>query len=159
MRRRTILTALAGTALVCAPTMRAQERGSWRPASKTAQSITGDVTFNGDRMTINFFSLPVAEIRLLKPTEVVAVFDPGSDAAGPDATAGVGHLYRLSVPADRRFLHKNTLCGSDETQWMATYVSGKKLNIAFFSNAAPPIFTVEALGQSENLCGTYSYAR
>jgi hypothetical protein len=139
--------------------MRAQERGSWRPASKTAQSITGDVTFNGDRMTINFFSLPVAEIRLLKPTEVVAVFDPGSDAAGPDATAGVGHLYRLSVPADRRFLHKNTLCGSDETQWMATYVSGKKLNIAFFSNAAPPVFTVEALGQSENLCGTYSYAR
>jgi hypothetical protein len=137
----------------------AQERGSWRPLSKTAQSITGDVTFNGDRMTINFFSLIVAEIRPLKAAEIAAAFDTGD--ASPDAT-GVGHLYRLSIPGDRRFLHKNTLCGSDETQWMATYVSGhsgKELQIAFFSNATPPVFTIEALRDSPNLCGTYAYVR
>ena len=131
----------------------AQERGSWRPASKTAQSITGDVTFNGDRMTINFFSLPVAEIRPLKPDEVLAMFD------GADASAGAGHLYRLSIPGDRKFLHKNTLCGSDETQWMATFVAGKELHLAFFSNAKPPVFSVEELGKNENLCGTYSYVK
>jgi len=135
----------------------AQERGSWRPASKTAQSITGDVTFNGDKMTINFFTLTVAEIRLLKPAEISAAFSDTSLDATSDAPAGTGHLYRLSIPADRRFLHKNTLCGSDETQWMATYVSGKQLQIAFFSNATPPVFTIEALRDSPNLCGTYSY--
>ncbi len=131
----------------------AQERGSWRPASKTAQSITGDVTFNGERMTINFFSLTVAEIRPLKTDEVLAAFD------GADPAAGAGHLFRLSIPGDKRFLHKNTICGSDETQWMATFVAGKEMRVVFFSNATPPVFTMEALGKSENLCGAYTYAR
>ncbi|MBB5057248.1 hypothetical protein HDF16_001933 [Granulicella aggregans] len=142
-----------GLAMSLAVPLVAQERGSWRPASKTAQSITGDVTFNGERMTINFFSLTVAEIRPLKTDEVLAAFD------GADVTAGAGHLFRLSIPGDKRFLHKNTLCGSDETQWMATFVAGKELKIAFFSNAIPPVFTIEALGKSENLCGVYTYAR
>jgi len=152
--RKTSATFFALTLTLSLPLL-AQERGSWRPASKTAQSITGDVTFNGDRMTINFFSLTVAEIRPLKPAEIAAAF---SDAS-PDAPAGNGHLYRLSIPADKRFLHKNTLCGSDETQWMATWVWGKQLQIAFFSNAAPPVFTVEALNGSPNLCGTFAYVR
>jgi len=155
MNLRTIAATFFALALTLTLPLIAQERGYWKPASKTAQSITGDVTFNGDRMTINFFSLTVAEIRPLKPEEISAAF---SDASS-EATAGGGHLYRLSIPGDKRFLHKNTLCGSDETQWMATYVSGKELQIAFFSNATPPVFTVEALRDSPNLCGTYSYVR
>jgi hypothetical protein len=131
----------------------AQEQGSWRPASKAAQSITGDVVFGGDKMAINFFSTTVAEIRPLKSDEIAAAFD------AVESNAGAGHLYRLSIPGDKRFLHKNTLCGSDETQWMATFVSGKKLEIAFFSNAAPPVFTTDALSNNPNLCGTYSYVR
>ena len=134
----------------------AQERGYWKPASKTAQSITGDVVLSGDKITINFFTTTVAEIRPLKPEEMAAAFADASADGGPGAA---GHLYRLSIPGDKRFLHKNTLCGSDETQWMATYVSGKELEIAFFSNAAPPVFTIEALRDSPNLCGTFSYSR
>ena len=155
--RSTSLNLLA-FALTCTLPLVAQERGSWSPASKTAQSITGDVTFNGDKMTINFFSLTIAEIRPLKPEESSAAF---SDASA-EAPGGTGHLYRLSIPGDKRFLHKNTLCGSDETQWMATYVSGKsgrQLEIAFFSNATPPVFTLEALRDSPNLCGTFAYVR
>jgi hypothetical protein len=144
---------MLGLAVGVAMPIVAQERGSWRPESKTAQSITGDLTFNGERMTINFFSLTVAEIRPLKTDEVLALF------AEADPGAGVGHLFRLSIPGDKRFLHKNTICGSDETQWMATFVAGKEMRIAFFSNAIPPVFTVEALGKSENLCGVYSYVR
>ena len=153
MKRRVKISTLLGLVLGCGIPGVAQERGSWRPASKTAQSITGDLTFNGDRMTINFFSLTVAQIRTLKPEEILAAFD------GTDAASGAGHLYRLSIPGERRFLHKNTLCGSDETQWMATFVSGKQLEVAFFSNATPPVLTVEALRRNENLCGTYSYVR
>jgi hypothetical protein len=155
MKLRTTATTIFALASLFALRLIAQERGSWVPASKAAQSITGDVTFNGDKMTINFFTLTVAEIRSLKPDEISAAF---SDASA-DAPTGSGHLYRLSIPGDKRFLHKNTLCGSDETQWMATYVSGKQLEIAFFSNAMPPVFTLEALRDSPNLCGTYSYAR
>ena len=134
----------------------AQERGYWKPASKTAQSITGDVVLSGDKITINFFTTTVAEIRPLKPEEMAAAFADASAEGGPGAA---GHLYRLSIPGDKRFLHKNTLCGSDETQWMATYVAGKQLEIAFFSNAAPPVLTIEALRDSPNLCGTFSYSR
>lgn len=133
-----------------------QERGYWKPASKTAQSITGDVVLSGDKITINFFTTTVAEIRPLKPEEMAAAFADESADGGPGAA---GHLYRLSIPGDKRFLHKNTLCGSDETQWMATYVAGKQLEIAFFSNATPPVFTIEALRDSPNLCGTFSYSR
>ena len=135
MKLRTILSMVLGLGLGCTLPSMAQERGNWRAASRTAQSITGDVTFSSEKLAINFLSFPVAEIRSLKPVEISAAFD---DA---DASAGTGRLYRLSIPGDKRFLHKNTLCGSEETQWMATYVSGKALELAFFSNATPPNFT------------------
>jgi hypothetical protein len=151
MKLQTTLTIFLGLGLNCALTGMAQERGNWRAASKTAQSITGDVTFGNEKLTINFVGFPVAEIRSLKLAEIAAAF------GGADANAGIGHLYRLSIPGDKRFLHKNTLCGSEETQWMATYVSGKELQIAFFANAAPPLFTAEALNNDPNLCGIYSY--
>ncbi len=159
MNLRTAAATIFALALTLPLPLTAQERGYWKPTSKTAQSITGDVTFNGDRMTINFFTLTVAEIRSLKPDEISAAFSDVSPNENPEAPIGVGHLYRLSIPGDKRFLHKNTLCGSEETQWMATWVSGKQMQIAFFSNATPPVFTLEALRDSPNLCGTFSYAR
>lgn len=155
MKLRTVaITMLFASILTCTLPVAGQEHGAWRPASKTAQSITGDVTFGDERMTINFLTLPVADIRPLKPEEISAAFTFGN----PEAS-GTGHLFRLSIPGDKRFLHKNTLCGSDETQWMATFVSGKTLQIAFFSNATPPVFTVEALRDNVNLCGTFAYVR
>lgn len=135
------------------PAAAQQERGTWRPVNKTAQQITGDLIIGGERLSMNFLTFPIAEIRPLKPEEILAAFDT------PDPKVGEGHLYRLSIPGDKRFLHKNTLCGSEETQWMATYASGKGLGVIFFSNAFPPVFTTEALSSSVNLCGTFSYAR
>jgi len=153
MKLRTILSTALVLGLSCTLPGAAQDRGNWRPVSKTAQSITGDLVISGERLSMNFYTFPIAEIRPLKPEEVLAAFDTA------DANAGSGHLYRLSIPGDKRFLHKNTLCGSEETQWMATYVSGKGLGIIFFSNAFPPVFTTEALTNSVNLCGTFSYTR
>ena len=149
------LRAILSTVLVLGCTLPsiAQERGTWRPVSKTAQQITGELIISNERLSMNFFTFPIAEIRLLKPDEVLAAFDT------PDPSAGVGHLFRLSIPGDKRFLHKNTLCGSEETQWMATYVSGKGLGVIFFSNAFPPVFTTEALSNNVNLCGTFSYQK
>lgn len=152
MKPQTTLCHLLALLLTASAAL-AQEQGVWRPANKTAESITGDIAFGGYKMSINFFSTTVAQIRPLKQDEVVAAFD------GADTSNGAGHLYRLSIPGEKRFLHKNTLCGSDETQWMATFVSGKTLRIAFFSNAAPPVFSMEALSNNPNLCGTFSYTR
>ena len=104
-------------------------------------------------MSIDFLIYPLAPIRPLKPVEVSAVFDA-------DVSAGIsGMLYRLKIPARQRFLKKNTLCGDEDTQWMATYVSGKTLDVAFFSGDDMPVFTFDAMQKATDLCGTFAYSR
>ncbi len=86
----------------------------WQAAGNTAKNITGDIAFSETKIAINFMAFPIASIRTLKPEEVAAVFDADVN------TAGSGSLYRLNIPAAQRFLHKNTLCGTENTQWMAS---------------------------------------
>ncbi len=137
-----------------APAAHAQEdRGYWRAASSNARSITGDVQIAELKLAINYVMFPLAPIRRLKPAEVSAVFDA-------DVNAGIeGSLYRLKVPPWQRFLHKNTSCGEEETQWMATYVTGRTMQVAFFSSDEMPVFTFDAVQNSSALCGTFVYAR
>ena len=132
----------------------AEEKGIWRAASTTAKGITGDISFWNEKIVINFTPYVFAQIRSLDGPEVTALFN---GAGGPD---GVGNLYRLnSIPAAKVFLHKNTLCGHDDTQWFATYETGKSMQLAFFSGSKMPVFTPEAMADSTNLCGTFSYVR
>ena len=70
-----------------------------------------------------------------------------------------GSLYRLSISAAQRFVHKNSLCGSEVTEWMVTNVSGKSLQVAFLSGTSMPVFTPEAMNNTTDLCGTFSYVR
>jgi hypothetical protein len=148
-RKRVILCAV----LACSVATLAQERGAWRAASNTATSITGDVALADTRIAINFSSFTMARIRELAAGEVSAAFDADSNIGAH------GNLYRLSIPATRTFLHKNTLCGSEETQWMAAYVGGNALHLAFFSGPKMPLFTPEAFANSTDLCGTFLYTR
>lgn len=130
----------------------AQEDGPWRAASTNARAITGDVVFSPMKISINFTSFTIAQIRLLKTEEVLALFNP-------DSPIGGGNIFRVEIPADKRFLHHNTLCGSESTQWIVTYGQGRSLQIAFFSGATPPVLTVDALNDAPNLCGIFSYVR
>ncbi len=131
----------------------AQDRGYWRAASKNASTITGDFALGDTRLTLNFYSFPVAPIRRLSTTEVAAAFDV-------DLNSGAnGQLYRLRIAAGQQFMHKNTLCGSDDTQWMATFVEGRNLHVAFFSGDSQPVLTMQAILDSTDLCGIFVYAR
>ena len=153
MIRGILLGAIASLMLVCSLPLAAQDKGYWQATSSNASEITGDLSITNDKISINFSAFPIAQIRPLKPAESSAVFD-----ADPGA-GGMGFLYRFSVPAAKRFLHKNTLCGSDDTQWIATYVQGRALHVAFFSGADMPVLTPEALANSSDVCGTFSYSR
>ncbi|MGB6742007.1 MAG: hypothetical protein WBE38_00015 [Terracidiphilus sp.] len=128
-------------------------KGPWRASSSAAANITGDIQFSDSKLTINFSSFPIALAQTLKPAEVSAVFDEDVN------TAGSGTLYRLNVPAALKLLHRNTLCGTEQTRWMAAYVSGRTLKAAFFSGTDVPVFTFDAITNSSNLCGTYTYVR
>jgi hypothetical protein len=130
-----------------------EDRGYWQPASTNAHAITGQIDIGESKVTIDFWTFPLARIRRLKPTEVSAVFDA-------DVNAGIeGTLYRLRVPAGQRFEHKNTLCAGEDAQWMATYVTGRTLNVAFFSGDEMPVFTFDAVQNTSALCGAFAFAR
>jgi hypothetical protein len=153
MKRERSLGALIGSVLVCCVLAAAQEKGNWRAASPPAQSITGDIALFDEKISINFSTFTIARIRNLEPGEVSAAFDVDS------AAAATGSLYRLSIPASRKFLHRNTLCGTEDTQWMAAYATGRSLHLAFFSGPKAPVFTLDAISNSTDLCGTFSYVR
>ena len=151
---RASIGVLAG--LSCCLPATAQEKGRWQPLSTTARGITGALAFSEERLTISFLKFPIAEIRDLTPAELQVIATP--DARGKNS-APAGHLYRLSIPAEQRFLNRNTLCGGEETQWIATAVQGKTLQIAVFSGAQMPILTAEAMSSATTLCGTFTYGR
>lgn len=148
-----VLGAVASVLLAGAVAGAAQDQGPWRAASANATSITSDIAIGKDKLSIDYLVYPLAPIRTLKPVEVSAVFDA-------DVNAGIsGNLYRLRIPANTRFLHKSTLCGDEDTKWMATYVAGKTLEVAFFSGDDMPVFTFDAISKSSALCGTFAYTR
>jgi hypothetical protein len=148
-----VASLLLAWAVAGAARANAQDGGAWRAASTTATSITSDIAIGNGKVSIDYLTFPLAPIRTLKPVEVSAVFDA-------DVNAGIsGMLYRLKIPAGQRFLKKNTLCGSEDTQWMATYVTGHTLEVAFFSGDDMPVFTFDAISNSTDLCGTFGYAR
>jgi hypothetical protein len=134
-------------------TLTAQEKGMWRPASNTARSITGDVALSDEKLIINFASFTMSRIRPLEAAEISTIFDADSTADG------TGSLYRLNIPAAKKFLGKNTLCGTEDIQWMVTYVSGRSLHLAFFSGQKAPVLTHDAISNSTDLCGTFGYAK
>jgi hypothetical protein len=150
---KAFMVAAALMCLIGTASASAQDKGYWRAASSNANKITGDIAISESKLTIDFLSYSLATIRKLTTAEGGAAFDIDVDAAGG------GNLYRLSIPGDKRFLHRNTLCGSEETQWMATYVEEHTLHIALFSGANMPILTAEALSNSNEVCGIFSYAR
>jgi hypothetical protein len=153
MRKKSLPVIAAGLFLIYPLFSSAQDKGSWRAASSTATGITGDIAISDDKLLINFAAFTVAQIRKLEPAEAAAAFN--TDASAP----GGGNLYRLTVPATKRFLHHNTLCGAEVTQWMATYAQGRELHVAFFSGTKMPIFTPDALANSTDLCGLFTYSR
>lgn len=130
----------------------AQESGPWRAASSNARAITGDIFFSPQKITINFTNFTIAQIRSLQTQEARALFNP-------DNATGGGNIFRVEIPADKRFLHKNTLCGSESAQWIVTYAQGRDLEVAFFSGSTPPVLTVDAVNDAPNLCGVFSYVR
>ena len=72
----------------------------WTAVSKTAMSITGDVTLRSDRIVFsNGVVLPLRKVRTVAFTD-----DTGF--------TGRGTLYRVPNPVDPVLLHGNRMCGA-----------------------------------------------
>ena len=152
MKSKTLLTSLT-TLLLTLPLLAQQEKGQWRAANQTARTITGDVLLTDDRISINFARFTISRARALEPSEISAAFDADTTAGG------AGSLYRVNIPAGQKFLNRNSICGSEPTLWIASFAQGRSLKLAFFSSEKPPVFTLEALANSSDLCGTFTYTK
>ena len=139
--------------LPLAAPLAAQEQGLWRASNSTAKSITGDIALSDEKLNINFLNFTMVKVRSLEKAELGAAFDADTNVPG------AGNLFRLNIPGARKFLHKNSLCGAEDTEWMATYTTGRSLRIAFFSGEKPPVFTLSAISDSTDLCGVFEYIR
>lgn len=129
------------------------DKGNWNALSKTASSITGSIVLSEERLMMGFIPVTIAPIRHAEAAEVSSVFDlPADNNPG-------GELYRLNIPANRQMLHKNVLCGAEDTTYMLTAVSGKTLQVAFFSGGKLPDLKPDAVATSTTLCGTFTYSR
>jgi hypothetical protein len=142
----------AACLLMTAPAV-AQDTGYWKATSKTAYSVTGDIVIEPEKLVMNFSSFIMSNVRHAEGAEVSAVFDAPADG-NPGA-----NLYRLNIPAGKKFLHKNTLCGAEDTTYMMVYREDKTLQVAFFSGAAMPKLTTADVQNSGTLCGTYMYQK
>ncbi len=157
MNLRPVLTATLACSLVLSPLAYGQaaaaDRGNWRASSGTARSITGDIGFSGSKIYLNFTPFTVAQLVTISFAQATAAF---GTSAGSE---GSGNIYALNIPASKKFIGKNTLCGTDAVTYAVTWVSGKDLQLAFFSGPSMPMLTGETLANTTNLCGTYSYVR
>jgi len=153
MKFARLVCVFLGLILACCALGSAQEQGVWRASSSSARSVTGDVSLGDAQLLVNFYNFPIVRARDLEPGELSAVFDVDSNSRVK------GHLYRLNVPAAKKFLHKSTLCGAEDTHWMAAYAEGNTLHLAFFSSEKVPTFTIDAISNSSSMCGTYDYVR
>jgi len=156
MKKRAMVAA-AGVMLlgaVCgAAQTNPQDRGYWRAATNTTEKMTAEIAIAETKVTLNTTTFPVVPVRKLKPAEVTALFDA-------DVNAGIsGNLYGLHVRGGTRIVEHSTLCGDEETRWMVTYVTGRTLQVAFFSGDDPPEFTFDAISNSTTLCARYTYTR
>lgn len=154
MKQGRSFRAIAGLLLAGCISATAQESGYWRAASSEAKSTTGDVAFSDAKISIYFSNFDIVRASDLESAQVSSVFDVDSNN-----TANKGHLYKVNIPGAKKFLHKNTLCGGEDTQWIAAYVEGRTLYLAFFSGQKAPVFTLDAISNSSALCGRYTYER
>jgi hypothetical protein len=152
MKFRAVLLAILTVALTSSASAIAQESGPWRASSSNARAITGDIAFSPTKLAINFTAFTIAQIRSIKTGEIRALFNP-------DNPIGGGNLFRVDISAEKHFLHHNSLCGSDNTEWIVTYAQGRDLQVAFFSGDKPPALTFDAINNSPTLCGVFSYVR
>jgi hypothetical protein len=144
-----ISIAALGILLLLEPISRAETPERWTAYSKTAQSITGDVTFTRARITFGDGRwLPLAPAGLI-PGHVA----PGTLARGSKLTA---QRYRVTSPADPVLLNGNRLCGGRTPVPVTIIVVSR---VPSFSPATPALIVMEVFsgGGGLRFCGSYSF--
>ena len=153
MRSRSLLVAAFAVVFAFTLSATAQEDGPWRAASTNARAITGRYRLLSTKVHHQLHHFHH------QPRSVRSKLRRSSRSSTPISPRAAAISSASTFQPIRRFLHKNTLCGSESTQWIVTYAQGRSLQVALFSGSTPPVLTVDALNDPSNLCGIFSYVR
>jgi hypothetical protein len=106
--------------------------------SKTAESVTGDISFDD-------FSITFANGESLAFAELLADHFIVDDNSVPAS------LYRVEVPGDPVLLNGNALCGAGDVTYVASWSAGEGLSAVavFTGNRAPR--------RSDEMCASYIF--
>ena len=127
----------------------------WTAISNTAMGVTGDLTVTPRSVTMAGRTLQLALLHTLAGPQL------GQAAAlFPVAVTSKlrGALYKVSIPATAAFKSSNTLCGKQATTFFVLLTDGSDLELAMFSGKNEPNLSANAIANSTEFCGTYSYA-
>lgn len=138
----TMLLAIVLSAIVAGTSVRTDTAVRWMATSKTAMSITGDITVSDRAVTFgNGKRLPLAPVAERKGqwTPIPGILK--------------GKIYKLSPPADPILLHGNSLCGVPATYVVRSQSSARALGMTVFTGANEP------QGFGDHSCAVYFYER
>lgn len=106
--------------------------------SKTAESVTGDISFDD-------FSITFAN------GESLAFSDLLGDHFIVDGKRVPASLYRVEEPGDPVLLNGNALCGAGDVSYVASWSAGDGLSaVAVFTGSQPP-------RSSDEMCASYIF--
>jgi hypothetical protein len=133
------------------PNTQAQIATTWIAMSRTAMSITGDITVSPSEITISNMAY-----------SLIASRDIDAEHLG-DA----GNIVSQSQPSSARLYKTNIpkVCGNDEAKWMLVVYNdtpgesySHRLSLAFFSGNQEPSLDYNVVSVGHDLCGTFGYA-
>ena len=133
--RRTVAGAvLAVAAIAAAPALAAD--GKWTAVSKTAMSITGDITVSGGAIR----------------------FENGA-SIGLKPVSGTPRLFAVEPAGNPELLNGNYLCSPAEgPKYVALAELGTTLTLLAFDGPDKPVLAEDPLGQ-DDICAMFTYAR
>ena len=116
-------------------------------------SITGDIALTPGKLLMAHRAFPLKQARAIEPAHLA---DVGKivNATGDVQSAA---LYKTMVPRRTALLKANIICGSKDAEWMLAVFEKNELAVAFFAGAKEPDLAPNAVANSTDLCGTFSY--
>ncbi len=128
--------------------------GTWAAASRTAVSITGNVAFTSNKLTILHKDFPLTLVREIDRQHLAEV-GKIVDYLRPPSSA---RLYRTLISRRSILVNGNTICGPNaDAKWILAVADKNELSLAFFSSDSEPKLDYGTVSTGHDLCGTYSY--
>jgi uncharacterized RDD family membrane protein YckC len=132
---------------------------TWMPHSDSATWVTGPILMSTTGISIKNIIYPLTLTRPLKGNELESAAQIFHLQSSQDDE---GWLFRANISSATRLINDNTLCGTDDAQWLIAVVTPdgpsttRELHLMFFSGDSEPAIQ-PGLEKSSKECSSFVY--